>query len=418
VKIKSIKIENYKSLKSIIFEPGPLTAVIGANASGKTNLSSAFDFIGDVYSNGIEIAVAKKGGFENIAFRKLRRTKSAISFDVLFSFSRREFARLARTNYILRDHRSTSEEIKIRHKFSIKAQKQSIASDYYIDSETIELYDKKSETPLLQICRNEGSTIQINSYNDKISTRANDIFKLSKQILTESTESSNELLFEVYFRGLKGLLGNISSFQFSPQICRSPGTPSNNPKLSAYGQNLPTVVNWLKKQHQKKWTEILSIMRTLVPNLEDIAVDYLHTKTLGLFFKEHGSSRPWASEDISDGTIQTLAILCSLAGKNGGTSFIDEPENSIHPHITRMLFSHLKEISKDNQIIVSTHSPIILNLIDPNDVWIAYKPDSATNLSRLRDLSPEAIDYWEDGELRLFEILDMGIIPHAIPGGL
>ena len=75
MRILNLSIKNYKSLRNIQLQPGPLTVVIGANASGKSNLADFFDFLSDLYRHGLAVAVARKGGYENIAFRKVRRSR-------------------------------------------------------------------------------------------------------------------------------------------------------------------------------------------------------------------------------------------------------------------------------------------------------------------------------------------------------
>ena len=78
MRITQLKVQNYKSLRSITLEPSGLTVLVGANGSGKSNLADCLDFISEVYRHGLEVAVARKGGYENIAHRKQRRSKGAV----------------------------------------------------------------------------------------------------------------------------------------------------------------------------------------------------------------------------------------------------------------------------------------------------------------------------------------------------
>jgi len=57
--------------------------VIGANAAGKSNLADCLDFLGKVYSLGLEAAIKQKGGYENICYRKSRRATSPMYFSVV-----------------------------------------------------------------------------------------------------------------------------------------------------------------------------------------------------------------------------------------------------------------------------------------------------------------------------------------------
>src|SRR5688572_32146599 len=54
---------------------------------GKSNLADCLDFISEIYRHGLEMAVARKGGYENIAFRRMRRAKGGISVDMTVMLS-------------------------------------------------------------------------------------------------------------------------------------------------------------------------------------------------------------------------------------------------------------------------------------------------------------------------------------------
>ena len=74
MRIESLTISRYRSLYGVSLRPGDLTVVVGPNNAGKTNLVDAVDFLAEAYRFGLEVAVGRKGGFENIAHRKVRRT--------------------------------------------------------------------------------------------------------------------------------------------------------------------------------------------------------------------------------------------------------------------------------------------------------------------------------------------------------
>src|SRR4051812_31057073 len=80
MRIERISIQAYRSLYNVTFAPTQFTVLVGPNNSGKSNLVEALDFLGDVHQHGIEVAITRKGGFENIAHRRMRRTKRPIAF--------------------------------------------------------------------------------------------------------------------------------------------------------------------------------------------------------------------------------------------------------------------------------------------------------------------------------------------------
>lgn len=61
--IERLRLRNFRSFKDVDIELRPLNIVVGANASGKTNLVQAFRFLRDLAQHGLENAVSLQGGW-------------------------------------------------------------------------------------------------------------------------------------------------------------------------------------------------------------------------------------------------------------------------------------------------------------------------------------------------------------------
>src|SRR5680860_883860 len=94
MQIEQIGIGSFRSLYSVSLSPRHFTVLVGANNAGKTNVAEAIDFLSDVHRHGLELAVSRKGGFDNVAQRRMRRTKKPLSFSVEVSASLSEFMSL------------------------------------------------------------------------------------------------------------------------------------------------------------------------------------------------------------------------------------------------------------------------------------------------------------------------------------
>ena len=73
--------------------------------------------------------------------------------------------------------------------------------------------------------------------------------------------------------------------------------------------------------------------------------------------------QPWAAEDISDGTIQAIALLTATFDPRIPILVIEEPENSVHPWAIRNFIEAFREVSEKKQIFLTTHSPIVIDQI-------------------------------------------------------
>src|SRR4051812_13044131 len=133
MRLHKLEIHNYKSLRNVVIEPTPLSVFVGPNASGKTNLADALDFLGHAYSWGLERAVAYKGGYDNICFRDLGRSKEPIRFRVVFEIPQ---------VYRFKKRRISLEPLLVEHSFEFKANSRGIQAPYAIKSEQIILSRK------------------------------------------------------------------------------------------------------------------------------------------------------------------------------------------------------------------------------------------------------------------------------------
>ena len=159
-------------------------------------------------------------------------------------------------------------------------------------------------------------------------------------------------------------------------------------------------------------------MQDILQGLNQISLQYLHTKTLGLFFEEEGFGRSWNVDEVSDGTIQALAILVAAADPRTSLLLIEEPENSVHPWIIRKLVERLKEVSKTANVVVTSQSPVLVDSLSPREVWIVARQNGETQIRQLTDLDPSIEEQWEAGKYRLSDFLDSGLVPQVVPGGV
>lgn len=433
MKLRRVFVQNYKSLRHVDFKPTDFSVLVGPNASGKSNFADAIDFLSYVYREGLEHAIARKGGYENIAFRKERRSKSAIEFEIEVEASPTEIRRLVSSPSFRTHEKAKLSELRFTHHFAFQAIGSGIKSEYRVVKEKIlitaaedqpDLFSKGSAA--VNIERNASGAIKISTYGGSVlGSFVERPLKFMQELADESAHVPPEQL-AISFPFLTNLLFNIFSralsqmavYKPSSELSRRPGVPTPNPLLMMTGENLPAVVDWLKRHKPDQWKEIMHAMKDILPNLEDIGVQYLHTKTLGLFFKERGISRPWTAEDISDGTIRALAILVASIDPRSSVLFVEEPENSVHPWIIKVLVERLRSISKSKNVIITTHSPVLLDIVAPAAVWVVHKVGGETHVSNLLELDPQAEMDWKMGRYKLSEYLDSGTVPQVVPGGV
>lgn len=426
MRIRELSVQNFKSLRSVSLRPGNLSVFIGPNGAGKSNLCEALDFIGEMYRWGLELAVTRHGGYENICYRHTRRSKSPVALRIVTTIPGRESVLPARTVRA----QDVPREVIIDHKISFRATNQRIKSPFSIVDESVKYsfrYAENSyEIPVLEVSRHNDEVTSI-----KRAENSNQlilpIFEGDGEVeigrIFQGRVSSTESIIRLLERYTMPLvvssrsMGLIDLYQLSPLTCRLSGVPTPNPQLGRDGNNLPGVIDSLKSRQPRAFQTILDTLRTIMPSLQDIDVVITPQRTLGLSFQEQGFGRPWTADDVSDGTIRALGLLAALFDRNTEVAVIEEPENSLHPWAIGQFVDACRVASRTKQIFLTTHSPTLINHLRPSDIWVVSKREAGSDVSRLTDLDPDAEIGWEAGQFTLAEYIDSGVIPSAVPVG-
>ena len=179
-----------------------------------------------------------------------------------------------------------------------------------------------------------------------------------------------------------------------------------NEILSADASNLGLVLNRLRRDAGVK-KRLLTALQVLYAGIDDYDVQ-IEGGTVQVFFHEGRFTIP--ATRLSDGTLRYLCLLAILCHPNPPPLVcIEEPELGLHPDILPTLAELLKEASERCQLIVTTHSDILIDALtdQPESVLIAEKSDSAgTTITRLQadTLKPWLEKYrlgqlWTRGEI-------------------
>ena len=145
---------------------------------------------------------------------------------------------------------------------------------------------------------------------------------------------------------------------------------------------------------------ILNSIRNFSP-IKDVRLSqgfYFHTDhqyqfTLDYLSFEFLVNNMWLSwKQLSDGTKRLFYLIHEIAYFKQGVFFVDEPELGIHPDQLYLLMDFLKEQSKTKQIIITTHSPEVLNILEKNELdRIIVTRYDAEKGTQMHHLSPKKI---------------------------
>ena len=186
----------------------------------------------------------------------------------------------------------------------------------------------------------------------------------------------------------------------------------DNRYLRPDGANLAAFLYLLKERHQNSYTEIRRTVQLAAPFFEDFALEplALNEDKIRLEWRHVRSDAYFDASSLSDGTLRFLALATLLLQPTSlrpTLILLDEPEIGLHPYAITLLASLLKQASVESKVIVATQSPILLDHFEPEDVLVAERVNSATELRRL---DSEALQAWlEDYSLgQLWEKNELG----------
>jgi len=159
-------------------------------------------------------------------------------------------------------------------------------------------------------------------------------------------------------------------------------TDMRNDYLEEDCANLGLVLNKLRRNAAVK-KRILKFLSELYPAVQDFDVS-IEGGAVQVFLQESGFEIP--ATRLSDGTLRYLCLLAILCDPEPPPLIcIEEPELGLHPDVIGSVGALLKEASEKTQLIVTTHSDVLVDCFSssPEDVLVCEKLAGVSNFRRL-----------------------------------
>jgi predicted ATPase len=176
-----------------------------------------------------------------------------------------------------------------------------------------------------------------------------------------------------------------------------------NDILDADSTNLGMVLNRMASDPPLK-RRLLEALRVLYDGIDDYHVQ-IQGGTVQVFLHEGKFTIP--ATRLSDGTLRYLCLLAILCDPNPPPLIcIEEPELGLHPDVLPTLAELIKEASERCQLIVTTHSDVLVDAMTdrPNAILVAEKGETGTTLRRM---DAEQLKPWLE-QYRLGELWTRG----------
>ena len=148
--------------------------------------------------------------------------------------------------------------------------------------------------------------------------------------------------------------------------------------LWASGENLGTVLHEMltRRDFQRSAQLLKNFTRSAYPTLEDITAETSYGAPPSVLVRVHekGLSRAMELWDLSDGMLRFLCLGAALLNPLPPPFVaIDEPETGLHPRLMPIIADMIKAASENTQVLITTHSPDLLSRFDLDDVAVMVR---------------------------------------------
>jgi predicted ATPase len=418
--IRRIRIEGYKSFQSIELDLRPLTIIVGSNASGKSNLFDALQLLSRIVtSHSLQEAFTDHRGDPIEAFSYIEEgldallQKETARFTIELDVELSQAAKVRTEQLIQRyvgalngtaNRRHSKKcgitESLLRYRLSVSINPKTGALRVE-DEELLGLIGTQDG----YLCPNE----KIRPFIEKVGNRIRLWMEGREHFVEYETGLSytiiSQPLYPPYYPHITALREELASWQFyyfEPHLMREANPIKESYTITPFGGDIAAFYWTLQRTHPNQFHNIEKALQTFIPTIEGIQIEVTKDGLLRLKVKEDAVEH--SVKVVSEGTLRLLALLAILSPQNPASVVcIEEPENSVHPRRLRHMARLLQNASEKRQIIVNTHSALLLDYFDSEKIRIVqcFKKDGRTHFQVLHQMEtlyqkPELGNFMEE----------------------
>lgn len=373
--LRRVGLRNYKSIGRCQVALSPMTLLVGRNGSGKSNFLDALRFVADGLQPSLDQAIRARGGIDAVRRRSTGHPRNfAIELEIglpdwtiaTYGF---EVAARGRGGFIVRRER-------------------------------LRIQPPKGEESSYRV---ENGKLEGASFDPMPPASADRLFLVTAAGLPP-------------FRPVYDALLSMGFYNLNPEVMKPLQSPDAGELLHRDGGNVASVVARLASDQPRIMERIKEYLATIVPGIVDVERIALGpSETLQFKQEVVGAAHPWSfyASNMSDGTLRalgTLVAVTQLAERRTPVSLvgIEEPETALHPAAAGALMDALREAVSHTQVLVTSHSPDLLDQVDAEGLLVVVAAGGETRIAPIDEASREAIrkHLYTPGELLRLDQLE------------
>jgi predicted ATPase len=386
--ITRLKIRNFKSLKELDLELGPVNVLVGPNMAGKSNTIDALKFVFDVLhpsagQQGFGFALNNRGGGADLPWKGSSEGAFSIRLDGTLEWE-------LGTNW--------------SYEIGVSLQPQGFVQ---IQREDLRLRRGEEERELISYRQ---GVVWLKNFDGKELGGVPGQF----QSVLESRAANWDGDF------LRQLIDRWRFHHFIPALMKGVIPTGSGQVLEPVGNNISAWLMWMQTQYKEQFDKVNQAACDLLPGFRRLMTSPTVQGAVFLSSEEVGLQRSIPVWQMSDGELALLALLSVIYSPpelSGVLYCIEEPENHLYPKVLGALIKLLRQVRQEaadagfplSQIVIATQSPQLVDLFSLDEVIWLEKRNGATVATRpssrkhLRSLVT-------DKELGLADIVYSGIL--------
>ena len=376
--LREFRVDNFKSLINIVFQPQKINLLLGRNNSGKTNLCQALQFVGVSSLFPLNVCAERVAGglfgMTNFAF-----DKSTIDF------------------YVRAQVPCERENLVFEYELTISPPQNQVGEAHVrVEVERLTVTGGKFDKTILL----ENISGQSRILDEKK-------FMVGTESYVETTVPRETTLVQ-YFYGFKNharahcfkrYLNNWICYDLSPTAMRGADFKPDEILLKRDGSNLASVLYRLETSDERKYRTLLEVVREIEP------------KPDSMFFVD-SDGHSLTAGNASSGTLRFLALAYILLIQPTPDSrpllMIEEPENGIYVDVLKTLLEMASQPPVRAQLVFTSHAPYFIDLFDEylDGIFVLHRGEQHTSITQPNvDDVKARLEHFPLGEQHFRELL-------------
>ncbi len=352
--ITRVTLRNYKSIASCEVGLRPLMFLVGPNGAGKSNFLDSLRFVADALNLSLDHAIRDRGGINDVHHRSGGRPKH---FSIRLDFTLSEGST---GHYAFRIGDFSRGRYKVQtEECVLRSTQQPTQEDYF--------YVKNG-------------TVAKTNVEVAPAAAKDRLYLVNASGLRE-------------FRPVYEAFSRMGFYSLNLDKIKDLQAPDPGDLLTRDGSNLASVFKQLSPSVKGRIKEYLA---AIVPSVDKIEARKYGPKEALVFTQNVTRSEDpqrFLANNMSDGTLRALGILVALFQGNNDPKKrvllvgIEEPEGALHPAAAGVLLDALQDAADKTQIIITSHSPDLLDDkdLDPESILAVETRDGITVIAHVNE---------------------------------